>query len=58
MKKLPKDLDFSSLPQIDGEKRAVIISIASYEKQEAKKYFKLFTQVLEKEKINYTFKDY
>ena len=58
MKTLPKGLDFSSLPQINGEKRAVIISVASYEKEEAENYIKLFTQVLEEEGISYTFEDY
>jgi len=57
MKKLPKDLDFSSLPQINGEKRAVIISVASYEREEAKKYFNYFTDFLEKEGISYTLED-
>ena len=57
MKKLPKDLDFSSLPQINGDERAVIISIASYEQQEAKKYFNYFTDFLKQEGISYTLED-
>jgi molybdopterin-biosynthesis enzyme MoeA-like protein len=57
MKQIPSHIDFSSLPQINGEKRAVIISVASYDEKEAKEYFDLFTRFLEKEEIPYTLED-
>lgn len=57
MKKIPKHIDFSSLPQINGDKRAVIISVASYDEQEAKKYFKFFTEFLEQNNIQYSLED-
>jgi molybdopterin-biosynthesis enzyme MoeA-like protein len=58
MKKLPSSVDFSSLPQIDGDKRAVIISVASYDQSEARKYFELFTHFLEQNDIKYLLEDY
>ena len=57
MKQIPQDIEMSSLPQIDGEKRNTIISIASYDEIEAKKYFKYFTDYLKKNKIKYSLKD-
>lgn len=57
MKKIPQEVDVSSLPQINGDKRAVVISVASYEKEEAKKYFDLFTEFFEKENIKFILKD-
>lgn len=58
MKQLPSSIDFSSLPQINGDKRAVIISVASYNKEDAKKYFELFTNFLEQKDIAYSLKDH
>ncbi|MEA3384726.1 MAG: molybdopterin-binding protein [Campylobacterota bacterium] len=57
MKKIPSNIDISSLPQIDGEKRAVVISIASYEKDKAEKYFGLFVDFLDNNKIEYKLED-
>ena len=57
MQKLPNDIDFSSLPQIDGDKRRVVISIASYDLNLTKKYFQLFEDELTKLKINYQIGD-
>jgi molybdopterin-biosynthesis enzyme MoeA-like protein len=57
MKTIPTHIDMSSLPQIDKDKRATIISIASYEENEAKKYFKVFTDFLESKNIKYTLSD-
>lgn len=57
MKKIPSHIDFSSLPQINEEKRAVIISVASYNESEAKNYFDLFIEFLEKEGVSYTLED-
>jgi len=57
MKSIPPHIDVSSLPKINGEKRAVIISVASYDEDETKKYFKVFTDFLDKNNINYSFED-
>ena len=42
MKKIPENIDLSSLPKIIGDKRKVVISLAGYDKDEVKKYFQLF----------------
>jgi molybdopterin-biosynthesis enzyme MoeA-like protein len=57
MKQVPSHIDISSLPQIDGDKRATILSIASYDENEAKKYFQLFTDFLDTQKIQYILTD-
>lgn len=57
MKKLPSHLDFSSLPHIEGDKRTVVISVASYDNNEAKNCFKLFVDSLEKQKIKFVLED-
>jgi len=57
MKQIPSDIDFSSLPQIDGDKRAVVISVASYDEKEMDQYFDLFVYFLEKSDISYEFVD-
>ena len=57
MKLIPSHIDMSSLPQIKGDYRAVIISIASYDELEAKKYFELFVKFLEENNIEYFLTD-
>ena len=57
MKKIPNTVEMSSLPQIDGDNRAVVISISSYDEIEAKKYFKVFTDFLEDRKIIFKLED-
>jgi len=57
MKLIPSHIDMSSLPQIDGDNRATIISIASYSENESKKYFKIFTDFLDKNSIEYILED-
>ncbi len=57
MKKIPLHIDMSSLPQIDGNNRAVVISIASYDNDETKKYFDVFTSFLIKNSIKYILKE-
>ena len=57
MKLIPSHIDMSSLPQINGEQRAVIISIASYDELEAKKYFDMFVTFIEENKIEYFLTD-
>jgi molybdopterin-biosynthesis enzyme MoeA-like protein len=42
MKKIPKHLDFSSLPKIINEDRKVVISISGYNKEEVDEYFQNF----------------
>jgi hypothetical protein len=41
-KKIPENIDLSSLPKIIGDKRKVVISLAGYDEDEVEKYFKLF----------------
>lgn len=57
MNKIPSSIDCSSLPQIDGESPAVVLSLASYDLNEAKNYFELFTSFLEQSNIQYELKD-
>ena len=57
MKQIPNTVEMSSLPQIDGDNRAVVISISSYDEIEAKKYFKIFTDFLEENKIIFRLED-
>lgn len=57
MKLIPTHIDMSSLPQIQGEQRAVIISIASYDELEAKKYFNFFVKFIEENNIEYFLTD-
>ena len=42
MLKIPKHLDFASLPKIIGNDRKVVISLAGYDKEEIDKNFQLF----------------
>ena len=57
MKKIPKDIDFSSLPHIENGKRTVVISIGSYNEEETKKYFNLFENQLNTKNIKYILED-
>jgi len=57
MQLIPADIDISSLPQIYDNYRAVIISIASYDALEAKKYFDIFVDFVEKNNIEYSLTD-
>ncbi|MCT7909947.1 molybdopterin-binding protein [Arcobacter lacus] len=42
MKKIPKELDFSSLPKFIGNERKVVISLAGYDEVQVDIYFQLF----------------
>ena len=57
MKKLPKDLDFSSLPKFIGEQRRVVISLAGYDELRVNNYFQLFIDFCEDNKIKYNLED-
>lgn len=57
MNKVPQGIDVSSLPQIHDDKRAVVISVASYDKDEATEYFNLFVKFFEDKKIKFILKD-
>jgi molybdopterin-biosynthesis enzyme MoeA-like protein len=57
MEKIPSSIDCSSLPQIQGDKRAVVISVASYEKDESEKYFQRFIDFLKQRSIKYILVD-
>lgn len=53
MKRVPEHIDLSSLPKFVGDKRVAVISVASYEKSEARKYYELFTSYLRNNGIEY-----
>ncbi|MEA3513018.1 MAG: molybdopterin-binding protein [Campylobacterota bacterium] len=57
MKKIPTDVDMSSLPQINGDKRAVVISVASYDKKRTEENFETFTSFLNDKNIKYDLED-
>jgi len=57
MKQIPSKIDFSSLPHLEGDKRTVVISVGSYEKDEAKKYFNLFVDLLNEKSIRFVLED-
>jgi len=57
MKQIPQSIDFSSLPHIENGKRTVVISVGSYDKDEAKKYFSLFVELLKQRDISFILED-
>jgi len=57
MLKMPKHLDFASLPKIIGDKRKVVISLCGYEKDEVDESFQIFIDYLNDNKIEYILKD-
>jgi molybdopterin-biosynthesis enzyme MoeA-like protein len=57
MLKIPKHLDFASLPKIVGEERKVVISLAGYDKEDIDKNFQLFIDYCEKFGKEYVLKD-
>jgi len=56
MKKIPKTIEFSSLPSIENGKYKDVISIASTDEEEAKKWINFFINEVEKKGFKY-FKD-
>lgn len=57
MQKVPKSLDFSSLPKILDEKRVVVISLAGYKQKKVEKYFKLFVDFCIEKELEYILED-
>ena len=57
MLKMPKHLDFASLPKIIGKDRKVVISLAGYDKNEVDSFFQLFIDYCEKFEKEYVLKD-
>jgi molybdopterin-biosynthesis enzyme MoeA-like protein len=57
MLKMPKHLDFASLPKIIGKDRKVVISLAGYDKDEVDSSFQLFIDYCEKFGKEYVLKD-
>lgn len=57
MKLMPDKIDFSSLPQIKDDKRSVVISVGSYDKEEAKYFFSLFEEQLKQKNIPFILED-
>lgn len=56
MKKIPSNIELSSLPRLKGENREVEISLSSTSKIEINNHFKLFIDYLINKKINYLIK--
>ena len=56
MKKLPKDIELSSLPRIKKKSREVELSLCSSDKSKINKYFRLFIDYLIKNSIRYILK--
>ena len=57
MLKMPKHLDFASLPKIIGKDRKVVISLAGYDKEEIDKNFQLFIDYCVKNNKEYILSD-
>lgn len=57
MKKIPKELDFSSLPKFIGNERKVVISLAGYDEVQVDIYFQLFIDFCIEFKKEYILED-
>ena len=57
MLKIPKHLDFASLPKIIGNDRKVVISLAGYDEEEIDKNFQLFIDYCVKNNKEYILSD-
>lgn len=57
MKMMPKELDFSSLPKFIGDKRAVVLSLAGYEKEKVDNYFQIFIDFCTKSGFEFELRD-
>lgn len=57
MLKMPKHLDFASLPKIIGQDRKVVISLAGYDKDEVDINFELFIKFCKENQKEYILKD-
>jgi hypothetical protein len=57
MKKVPSNIDLSSLPKILGDKRKVVISLAGYYKDEVEKYFRMFVDYCVEFEKEFVFED-
>jgi len=51
MKQLPKDIEFSSLPKIEGDKKTAEIYIADYDKERVDKWCKFFKEEMKKRNL-------
>ena len=57
-KKIPENIDLSSLPKILGNKRKVVISLAGDDKNEDDRYFKLFVDYCEEFDKEFIFNEF
>jgi len=57
MQKLPKNIEFSSLPNITDNKRQVVLSLSSYDKKILNRYFEKFTIFCQENKIQFILDD-
>ncbi len=51
MKQIPKEIEFSSLPKIEGDKKTVEIYLADYEKENVDKWCRFFKEEISKKNI-------
>jgi hypothetical protein len=56
MERIPKDVECSALPMFVNEKANVEMSVAAYDEETALKYFTMFIDFLEVNKISYEVK--
>jgi hypothetical protein len=54
MKEVPMEVELSSLPKIKGDKREVVLSIASNYEELTNEVFKKFEHYLQQQQIAYT----
>ncbi|MDM5271058.1 molybdopterin-binding protein [Sulfurovum sp. zt1-1] len=57
MEKMPKEVEFSSLPKLYSDGWKVSISVASYDETMAQKAFEMYTKLLDEKAIDYTLED-
>jgi molybdopterin-biosynthesis enzyme MoeA-like protein len=57
MEKMPKEVEFSSLPKLYSDGWSVSVSVASYDQQLAEDAFNMYIEILENKKIVYTLQD-
>lgn len=57
MEKMPKEVEFSSLPKLYSDGWRVSVSVASHDREKAKKAFQQYIDLLEKKQIRYGMND-
>jgi len=57
MEQMPTSVEFSSLPKLRSDGWQTTISVASHDKEEARKAFSLYTKVLDEKELYYSLND-